>query len=49
VIHISGGGQESTLGEGDGVFISGAKVGNQIVLENVGGGRGELVLFEMDG
>jgi len=31
------------------VFISGAKVGNQIVLENVGGGRGELVLFEMDG
>lgn len=49
VVRVSGGGQEATLAEGDGVFISGAKVGEEIELENVGGGRGELILFEMDG
>jgi len=49
VIKVSGGGQTTTLGEGDGVFVSGAKVGDEVELENVGGGRGELVLFEMDG
>jgi len=48
-VRVSGGGQEATLAEGDGVFISGAKVGEEIELENVGGGRGELILFEMDG
>ncbi|WWD20946.1 hypothetical protein CI109_105424 [Kwoniella shandongensis] len=44
----SKGGEETTLGEGDGVFIRGGKVGEEVRLENVGAGRGEIVLFEMD-
>ena len=48
-MRVSGGGQEAVLGEGDGVFISGARVGEGVALENVGGGVGELILFEMDG
>ena len=48
LIKISGGGQEVTLGEGDGVFISEARLGEVIELENVGGGRGELIMFETD-
>ncbi|WVQ81587.1 hypothetical protein IAT38_003711 [Cryptococcus sp. DSM 104549] len=44
----SAGGEEATLGEGDGVFIRGGKVGEAIGIENVGKGVGEFVLFEMD-
>jgi hypothetical protein len=36
------------LGEGDGAFITGAKAGEGVTLENVGGGRAEVVVFEMD-
>jgi hypothetical protein len=36
------------LGEGDGVFIRGGKVGDAVELENVGKIRGEVLLFEMD-
>lgn len=37
------------LGEGDGAFITGARAGEQgVTLENVGGGRAEVVVFEMD-
>ncbi|KAJ9104270.1 hypothetical protein QFC20_004551 [Naganishia adeliensis] len=37
------------LGEGDGAFVTGAKAGDQgVTLENVGGGRAEVVVFEMD-
>lgn len=48
VIKISSGAEEVILGEGDGVFIRGGKVGEELVLENVGKGLGEVVLFEMD-
>ncbi|WWC97797.1 hypothetical protein V866_004684 [Kwoniella sp. B9012] len=48
LIKVTGGGQEATLGEGDGVFITGGKVGEEISIENVGKGVGEVVLFEMD-
>ncbi|KAK8843516.1 hypothetical protein IAR55_007176 [Kwoniella newhampshirensis] len=41
-------GDEVTLGEGDGVFVRGGKVGEELAMENVGGARGEIVLFEMD-
>lgn len=47
-VKISLGGQEATLSEGDGVFIRGAKVGDELVTENVGKKVGEVVLFEMD-
>lgn len=37
------------LGEGDGAFVTGARAGDQgLTLENVGGGRAEVVVFEMD-
>ncbi|KAJ9121348.1 hypothetical protein QFC24_004685 [Naganishia onofrii] len=37
------------LGEGDGAFVTGGKAGDEgLTLENVGGGRAEVVLFEMD-
>ena len=49
LIKISNGSQEAVLGEGDGLFISSAVVGETIGFENVGGSRGELILFEMDG
>lgn len=49
LLKVSGGGSETTLGEGDGVFITGAKAGDEVVSENAGGGRAEFVLFEMDG
>lgn len=42
------GGQEATLGEGDGVFVRGVKEGDEVRLESVGAKVGELVLFEMD-
>ncbi|WVF67218.1 hypothetical protein IAT40_001966 [Kwoniella sp. CBS 6097] len=47
---VGGSGEKSTaeLGEGDGVFIRGGNVGEEIGLENVGSGVGELVVFEMD-
>ncbi|OCF54395.1 pirin [Kwoniella mangroviensis CBS 10435] len=38
LIKVTGGGQEATLGEGDGVFITGGKVGEEISVENVGKG-----------
>lgn len=42
------GGQDVTLGEGDGVFIRGANVGDKLTVTNVGNKTGEIVLFEMD-
>lgn len=37
------------LGEGDGAFVTGGKASDEgLTLENVGGGRAEVVLFEMD-
>jgi hypothetical protein len=40
---------ELELGEGDGAFVTGVKAGEEgLTLENVGGGRAEVVLFEMD-
>lgn len=45
---VSLGGEEATLGEGDGVFIRGAKVGDALSVSNVGKKTGEVVLFEMD-
>ena len=47
-MRVSGGGQEAVLGEGDGVFVRGAKEGDEVVFENKGGKVGELVVFEMD-
>lgn len=47
-IKISMGGQEATLGEGDGVFVRGVKEGDVVGIENIGGKVGELVFFEMD-
>ncbi|CAK9787033.1 Pirin-domain-containing protein [Cutaneotrichosporon oleaginosum] len=47
-VKVSLGGQTATLGEGDGVFIRGAKVGDELVTENVNRKVAEVVLFEMD-
>ena len=47
-IRVIGDGQEAVLGEGDGVFISAAKVGEEVELRNEGQQRGEVILFEMD-
>ncbi|KAL1404972.1 hypothetical protein Q8F55_008585 [Vanrija albida] len=48
LVKVSLGGQEATLGEGDGVFIRGANTGDKLVVDNVGEKRAEVVLFEMD-
>jgi redox-sensitive bicupin YhaK (pirin superfamily) len=48
LVKVSLGGQEATLGEGDGVFIDGATVGENLVLENVSSKVAEVLLFEMD-
>lgn len=48
VLKVSGGGEEIVLGEGDGVFIRGGKVGENIQIENFGSDVAELVLFELD-
>ncbi|WWC73329.1 uncharacterized protein I206_107296 [Kwoniella pini CBS 10737] len=48
LIQISGGSELTKLGEGDGVFITSGKVGEEIKIENIGNGVGEVVLFEMD-
>jgi hypothetical protein len=47
-VKVSLGGETATLSEGDGVFIRGAKVGDELTTENVGRKVGEVVLFEMD-
>ncbi|BEI83765.1 hypothetical protein CcaverHIS002_0403690 [Cutaneotrichosporon cavernicola] len=47
-VKISLGGETVTLAEGDGVFIRGGKVGDELITENVGNKVGEVVLFEMD-
>jgi len=41
-------GQETVLGEGDGVFILQGQVGDELTLTNEGRATGEVVLFEMD-
>ncbi|WRT68811.1 uncharacterized protein IL334_005791 [Kwoniella shivajii] len=48
LIKVTGGKEETTLGEGDGVFIIGGKTGDEITIENLGKKAGEVVLFEMD-
>lgn len=48
LIKLTLGGQEASLGEGDGVFIEGAKVGDLLTLENTGDRTAEVLLFEMD-
>ncbi|WVQ72138.1 hypothetical protein IAR50_001683 [Cryptococcus sp. DSM 104548] len=47
-VKVTGGGQEQVIGEGDGVFIRGGQVEEQVVIESVGQKVGEVVLFEMD-
>ncbi|ODN83713.1 hypothetical protein L202_01807 [Cryptococcus amylolentus CBS 6039] len=47
-VKVIGGGLDQVIGEGDGVFIRGGQVGEEVVLENVGQKVGEVVLFEMD-
>lgn len=37
-----------TLGEGDGMFVTGGVEGEEIVFENIGGSNAEFVVFEMD-
>lgn len=39
---------DTVLGEGDGAFVTGAEAGKTIELRNEGGGKGEVLLFEMD-
>ncbi|ORX38987.1 RmlC-like cupin domain-containing protein [Kockovaella imperatae] len=48
VIRIKNGDSEAVLGEGDGLFIRGAKTGDVLEIESTGGSPAELVLFEMD-
>ncbi|GMK58893.1 hypothetical protein CspeluHIS016_0603350 [Cutaneotrichosporon spelunceum] len=47
-VTLALGGQTATLAEGDGVFIRGASVGDELVTHNVGRKVAEVVLFEMD-
>lgn len=39
---------DTVLGEGDGAFITGAEAGKTLEFRNEGGGKGEVLLFEMD-
>lgn len=48
VLKVVGGGDDTVLGEGDGVFIRGGKIGESIQIENFGSGIAEFVLFELD-
>lgn len=48
VLKVVGGGDDTVLGEGDGVFIRGGKIGESIQIENFGSGVAEFVLFELD-
>ncbi|WWC91480.1 uncharacterized protein L201_006426 [Kwoniella dendrophila CBS 6074] len=49
LIKITGQNNEVTkLGEGDGVFITKGKIGDELTIENLGKDVGEVVLFEMD-
>jgi len=48
LVKITGGAEEVVLGEGDGVFVRGAKTGNEVGIENVGKVKGELIFFEID-
>lgn len=47
-VKVELGGKEQVLGEGDGVFVRGAKTGDDVKVSNVGEKRAEVVLFEMD-
>ncbi|EKD04970.1 hypothetical protein A1Q2_00770 [Trichosporon asahii var. asahii CBS 8904] len=47
-VEVSLGGQNQVLGEGDGVFIRGAKSKDEVVVKNTGTKVAEVVLFEMD-
>ena len=47
-VQISDGTSNSTLREGDGVFIKGGASGEIVSVMNVGSVPGEFVLFEMD-
>ncbi|WWC64266.1 uncharacterized protein I303_106876 [Kwoniella dejecticola CBS 10117] len=48
LVQISSGAQSAKLGEGDGVFITSGKTGEEVIIENVGNRVGEVVVFEMD-
>lgn len=48
LVKVTMGDQEATLGEGDGVFIRGSQVGDELSVENISKKVGEVVLFEMD-
>ncbi|TXT04825.1 hypothetical protein VHUM_04093 [Vanrija humicola] len=48
LVTVKLGGQEATLGEGDGVFITGVNTGDELTVVNAGEKRAEVVLFEMD-
>ena len=48
LVKITGGDEEVVLGEGDGVFVRGAKTADGVTIENVGKVKGELIFFEMD-
>lgn len=45
---VASSGGEVAMGEGDGVFVRGAKTGETIEITNAGEGRGEVIIFEMD-
>ncbi|EIW67146.1 hypothetical protein TREMEDRAFT_34070 [Tremella mesenterica DSM 1558] len=45
---IGNNGQETILGEGDGVFVDGAVEGDVVKVENIGEKVAEVILFDMD-
>lgn len=47
-VEVALGGQRQTLGEGDGVFVRGARSADEITVSNTGAKVAEVVLFEMD-
>jgi hypothetical protein len=49
VVRVSApNGEKAVLGEGDGVFVRGGVAGEGVKVENVGGEKAEVLVFEMD-
>jgi len=44
-IRLASGGETVTLREGDGAYLAGK---GELVVENVGGSRAEVLVFELD-
>jgi redox-sensitive bicupin YhaK (pirin superfamily) len=47
-VRISGGGEELVLREGDGLYLSVQTQGQKLVVENVGDGTAEILLFDLE-